>query len=128
MKKQAGVWIDHRRAVVVVVTKEGGDITEITSNIEKRVRVDGETSVEVGLKEDIRDRQYDNRLNTYYDQVIALIHQAEAILIFGPGEAKLELKKRLEHKGVKESSLILETTDKMTEHQIAAKVRGYFKH
>jgi stalled ribosome rescue protein Dom34 len=128
MKKQAGLWIDHRKALVVIMTDAGGDITEITSNIERHVRVDGETSVEVGLKEDTRDRQYDNRLNTYYDQVIALIHQSETILVFGPGEAKLELKKRLEHKGVKESSIILETTDKMTEHQIAAKVRSYFKH
>jgi hypothetical protein len=48
-------------------------------------------------------------------------------LIFGPGEAKGELKKRLESKGLGGRIVGVETTDKMTERQIAAKVRAYFQ-
>jgi hypothetical protein len=29
MKKQAGLWIDHRNAVIVIVTEEGEDITRL---------------------------------------------------------------------------------------------------
>ena len=36
-------------------------------------------------------------INDYYDRVIAVIRDAASILIFGPGEAKGELKKLLEH-------------------------------
>jgi hypothetical protein len=35
-------------------------------------------------------------LNIYYDAVTACIRDAESILIFGPGEAKGELQKRIE--------------------------------
>jgi hypothetical protein len=74
----------------------------------------------------VRDRQFGNHLNAYYDQVIAEIRGAESIHIFGPGEAKGELEKRLEHEGLKERVLAIETVDKMTDRQIAAKVREHF--
>ena len=47
------------------------------------------------------DNQLGNHLNDYYDEVIAVIRDADAIQIFGPGEAKGELEKRLETAGVK---------------------------
>ena len=90
--------------------------------MEKRVRFSGGTSAD-GLTEGARDRQLGNHLNNYYDQVIAVIRDADAIQIFGPGEAKGELEKRLEHAGLKARIFALETVDKMTDHQISAKVR-----
>ena len=123
MKKQAGLWIDHRKAVIVIVTDEEEEIKEIASNMEKHVRFTGGTSAEVGSTEDMRDREFGNHLNGYYDRVIAVLHDADSIQIFGPGEAKGELRRRLEHKGVKGHVLAIETVDKMTDRQIAAKVR-----
>ena len=38
MKKDIGLWIDHRKAVVVIVSDEGEEVKEITSNMEKHVR------------------------------------------------------------------------------------------
>jgi hypothetical protein len=49
------------------------------------------------------------------------------VQIFGPGEAKGELKKRLESKGFKGHILAVETVDKMTDRQIAAKVREHLR-
>jgi hypothetical protein len=49
-----------------------------------------------------------------------------SVQIFGPGEAKGELTKRLEHEGLKGHVLAIETVDKMTDRQIAAKVREHF--
>ena len=43
-----------------------------------------------------RQRALTGHLNIYYDAVIACIGDAESILIFGPGKAKGELKKRLD--------------------------------
>ena len=123
MKKQAGLWIDHRKAVIVIVTEAGEEIKEINSKMEKHVRFTGGTASEDGSTEDVRDRQFGNRLNSFYDKVVAVIRDADSIQIFGPGEAKGELKKLLEHQGLKGHILAVETMDKMTDRQIAAKVR-----
>jgi hypothetical protein len=126
MKKDIGLWIDHRKAVVVTVSDEGEEVQEITSRMGKRVRFASGDS-EDGSSEDMRDRQYGNRLNSYYDAVIAVIRGGDSIQIFGPGEAKGELKKRLESKGFSGRIVKLETVDKMTDRQIAAKVRDHFQ-
>ena len=125
MKSEIGLWIDHRQAVIVVVTDAGEETKRIISNMEKHVRFSSGSS-EDGSQEDVRDRQFGNHLNSYYAEVIAVIRDADAIQIFGPGEAKGELEKRLEHEGLKGRIVDIETADKMTDRQIAAKVRQHF--
>ena len=125
MKKQAGLWIDHRKAVIVIVTEEGEEIKEITSKMEKHTRFTGGTASEDGSTEDVRDRQFGNHLNSFYDGVIAWIRDVESIQIFGPGEAKGELEKRLKDKRFRGHILAIETVDKMTDRQITAKVREH---
>ncbi len=122
MKKGIGLWIDHRKAVVVLISHEGEKITEITSDMEKHVRF-AEGATMAGSAEDMRDRHFGNHLNSYYDAVIAVIRDGDSIQIFGPGEAKGELKKRLESKGLGGRIDSIKTVDKMTNREIAAKVR-----
>ncbi|MFZ0533584.1 MAG: hypothetical protein WAM09_10410 [Anaerolineales bacterium] len=126
MKSKVGLWIDHRKAVIVIVSDEGEETKQITSNMEKHVRYSSDAS-EDGSAEDVRDRQFGNRLNSYYDDVIACLREAESIQIFGPGEAKGELEARLEKEGLKGRIIEIETMDKMTNRQIAAKVRQHFQ-
>jgi hypothetical protein len=54
------------------------------------------------------------------------IRDAEFIQIFGPGEAKLELEKRLKHEELSGCIVTIETIDKMTDRQIEAKVWQHF--
>lgn len=132
MNKQVGLWIDHREVIIVILTDSGEEIKHITSNSGKHVRYSGSSHSKTpeGLKEvtseDQRDRKFGNDLNKFYDEVIAVIRDAEVIQIFGPGEAKGELEKRLEHEGLKAHILAIETMDKMTDRQISAKVRERF--
>jgi hypothetical protein len=125
MNKQVGLWIDHRKAVNVMITDEGEEVKKIVSGMEKHVRFAGQAA-EGGAGEDVSDRKFGNHLNTYYDQVVAVVRNADSIQIFGPGEAKGELEKRLESEGLKARILAVETVDKMTDRQIAAKVRERF--
>ena len=125
MKSEIGLWIDHRQAVIVVVTDAGEETKRIISNMEKHVRFSSGSS-EDGSAEDVRDRQFGSHLNSYYDEVIAVIRDADSIQIFGPGEAKGELEKRIESEGLKGRIVGIETVDKMTDRQIAAKVRPRF--
>src|SRR5512147_2921289 len=132
MKKEIGLWIDHREAILVILTDGGEEVRHITSNNGKHIRYSGSSHSKTpeGLKEvtseDQRDRKFGNQLNKHYDEVIAAIRDADSIQIFGPGEAKGELEKRLEHAGLKGHIVDIETVDKMTDRQIAAKVRERF--
>ena len=128
MSRNAGLWIDHKEAVIVF-TASNADSAEETkrmeSGMEKHVRYSGHAASE-GVAEDRRDQKHASELDQYYDDVIAQLKDVTSILIFGPGEAKGEFKKRLEHKGADERIVGVETTDKMTDNQIAAKVREHY--
>ena len=125
MKREAGLWIDHRKAVIVTVTGNGLETKQIQSNMEKHIRFSGRSS-EDGSAEDMRDRQFANHLSRFYDEVIAAIRDVESILIIGPGEAKGELVKRLERDEIGGRIVGFETVDKMTDRQIAERVRQQF--
>jgi len=126
MKRRVGLWIDHRKAVIVMIKDEQEELKKISSNMEKHVRFSSGDGSEDGSSEDVRDRKFGNHLNSYYDEVIAYIRDADSIQIFGPGEAKGELEKRIKHEGLKAHMSAIETVDKMTDPQISAKVRKYF--
>ncbi len=122
MKRDVAVWIDHRQAVIAAIAGEAEEINRLESKLEKRVRF----SASEGGAEDQRDRRFENHLHKYYDAVISRIRDAEAILLLGPGEAKHEFEKRLREKGLGGRIVGIETVDKMTDHQIAAKARERF--
>ena len=132
MKTTAGLWIDHRKAVIVVLSAEGEVTTEISSNVEQQPgRSEGSRSTTphepLQVKaDDSRERAFKGHLSQYYERVLAVIREVDSVLIFGPGEAKGELKKALVHAKFGGTLLALETTDHMTDPQIAAKVREYF--
>jgi len=130
MKTTVGLWIDRRKAVIVVVSDKGEETRQISSNIEKHIRPSSHTKASYGPQEipadDSHQRESTGHLNIYYDEVISRIRDAESILIFGPGEAKRELQKRIEREKLRGRIVGVETVDEMTDHQIAAKVRQYF--
>jgi hypothetical protein len=132
MNAQMGVWIDHRKATVVAITDQGEEMGLVISQVEKQRRRSGGSPLKGSYEsrqvpaDDIRQRAFTSHLNIYYDAVIACIRKAKSILIFGPGEAKSELKERLEKHKLGERIAAIETADKMTDRQIAAKVRVYF--
>jgi hypothetical protein len=127
MNRQVGLWIDHRETFLVFVGGGEGGTRRIESGMDKRVRFSGGNRPEEGAADDQRDRQFTAHINKYYDEVIAQIGDAESILLLGPGEAKGELRKRLVSKGLGERIVGVETVDKMTDRQIAAKVREHYR-
>jgi len=133
MRTKVGLWIDHRKAIVVSITDKGEEIGLIISKVEKQLRRSGDSPLKGPYESlqvpesDSRQKSFTGHLNIYYDAVIASIRDAEFILIFGPGEAKGELEKRLERNNLGGRIVGIETVDKMTGHQISAKVRQYFK-
>jgi hypothetical protein len=132
MKRKVGLWIDHRKAVIVFLAGEEEEMKLVRSNIEKQIRraagsrSGGPFESQAVQSDGRQQRAFTKHLNTYYNEVISCIRDAESILIFGPGEAKGELKKRLETEKLSGRIVGVETVDEMTDDQIAAKVRQYF--
>jgi hypothetical protein len=132
LRTEVGLWIDHREAIIVSLKGDSEETQLISSESGKHVKYSGSSHSKTpqGLKEvtseDGRDRKFGNVLNEFYDEVVTAVRGAETIQIFGPGEAKGELQKRLERAGLKEHVLAIEPADKMTDRQIAAKVRKRF--
>ena len=133
MKMTVGLWIDHRKAVIVTVSDKGEETKVIESMVEKQpgrfAGVRSTTSFEAQKvqADDSRERKFTGQLHGFYDEIISVIRDAGSILLFGPGEAKGELKKRLERDKLGARIKAVETEDAMTDRQIAAKIREYFQ-
>ena len=134
MPINAGVWIDRTKAVVVLLSDKVEETKRIKSDLEKKpvLAADGSRRKNAYtpndfVAEDKRERKATDRRNRFYDEVIACIHNATAILILGPGLAKGEFKKRIKAKKLRGRVEELETADKMTDRQIATNVREHFR-
>ncbi len=117
MHTSVGLWIDHKKAIVVFLTGENEEIKLLRSELEKPQQAP---------TDDIRQREWTQDLNRYYDEVILSLHAATTILILGPGEAKRELHKRLERKPQDKREITVATVGRLTENQVVAKVRQHF--
>jgi stalled ribosome rescue protein Dom34 len=133
MTKNIGLWIDHKKAIIVIQSEQGEDIQIIESGVGRHVHYRGAShpkspySAQYQQGDDQLDNKFTEQLNKFYEKVIDQLHGADAVLIFGPGEAKVELEKRIAHQKVNVPIVGIETTDKLTDRQIAAKARSYFQ-
>ncbi len=133
MTTNAGVWIDHHKAVVVLLTDDGQEMLQIQSDRGASARSP------VGLRpqnsympndfvtEGKREAMVTIQLNEYYDEVIACVRDAQAILIMGPGEAKGEFRKRIVSQKFRSHIAEMKTVAKLTDQQIADYVRQHFQ-
>jgi hypothetical protein len=125
MSHEVGIWIDHKRAVIVSASE--GLVTTQTLESEVEPHPHYSSQLDSGGEKKYEERR-GQHLDQYYDEVISQLGQPEALLIFGPGEAKLELKERLSRsKMLSERTVDLETTGKLTNPQIVAKVKEHFR-
>jgi len=125
MNKKVGLWLDHNKAVIVSIANNGEERKIITSDMEHYVRYSSNVPGD-GSAEDVRDRRFWNHLGEYYDKVIAHIGDAKSIQIFGPGEAKYELEKRLESEGMLDNIVSVDDAESLTDRQVAKRVRERF--
>lgn len=132
-KRRFGVWVDHEGAVIVTLIGKDIRTARLLSEVERHTRLSGGSrSATIYGPQDVasestHNRRFQNQLATYYEKLIGKLRDADELFIFGPGEAKKELKKALEkHKAYQGKTVGIEAADKMTEAQIVAKVRQRF--
>ncbi|MBU0740977.1 hypothetical protein KKA85_12135 [bacterium] len=133
MERKVGLWVDHRKAVIVTITPDGSTSKTLESEVEPRFHYSGgsRSSTTYGSQqagaEKTRDERHTRQLATYYARVISEIGDAGSVFIMGPGEAKQELRKRLEaSKDMAARIACVEPSDKLTDPQITARVKQFY--
>lgn len=130
--RNAGVWIDHRQAHIVGLSPGGHFTTVVFSNVEKHLERAGDSPMRGSYEaqqvpaDDRRQRALTGELNVYYDAVIEALRDYNQLLVFGPGEAKGELRARLLKKKQGGRVSAVQPADHLTDRQIIAKVQAYF--
>ncbi len=135
MKKQAGIWIDSTKAIIVTLDGKNESIKEIQSDLENRVYHDkeGDKGSFFGGQHIDSQKTFDERkkhqINTYIKNVISNVNEVDELYIFGPAETKTKLEKKIqEEKSTMAGKLkSVETADNnMTSNQIVAKVKKFY--
>jgi hypothetical protein len=129
-----GIWLDHREAYLIWVDENGeADVQHAEADypeegekpgraIAGRAGAYGAVAPHVHLEEKQR-----REAKRFYDKLFRAVRRAERIYIFGPGKAREELAKRLqEHKDFAGHIRAVESGEKMTHAQMAARVRDFF--
>ena len=124
MSHEIGIWIDHKKAVIVTLSAGHVSTKTLVSNVGPHTRYAG--SQEGGGEKKYEER-HSQDLDRYYDDVIRQLGEPDALLLFGPGEAKRQLKDRLGRSNVLSERIVaVESADKLTDPQIVAKVKAHF--
>lgn len=134
--KKVGLWIDHRKTVLVSMDGDPAAVRArtIESGVESRPRMGGGAGpatpygAQDASYEARRDRRHDHQLDQYYDRVIEAVSGANQVLVMGPGEARTEFAKRLRSSGtIARSRVTVIAADRMTEPQILEAVKQHFE-
>ncbi len=131
MFRKVGLWLDQRTAYLIW---DGSDkIHTIESNIRARTHYSGGIRIG-GTYNQARDSElrhndrYQHQLHEYFEKIVQAIKDAEAIYIFGPGEARMELENMLrKDKTLRDRVLKVEASDNLTEGQMRARVREFYQ-
>jgi len=132
MNEHAGVWIDHRKAIIVGLDGAEEQTQVILSHVEKHPERGGDSPMRGPYEarqvpaDDSRQRALTGELDRYYDLVITALRQYSSLLLLGPGEAKKELHARLVKAHLDARVRAVETSDKLSDRQIVARVRTFF--
>lgn len=129
MDRLVGIWIDHRHATIVSIRGRQATSETLRSTAESRVRLTGGSpttgsGIPDGVPESRRDARIALQLDRFYGEVIENIRDAARIRICGPGEARIELQKKIEQiKTLAPRLEAVEPCGKLTRAQFVARVK-----
>ena len=134
MKSYVGLWIDHVKAFIVTIKPDGEIVSEIIeSGVEPSIKSTGGGRTKTpyskgGVSVEKSQLKQQQQLKKFYEAIIKKISDADKIYLFGPGKAKKELNFEVnKNEAVASKISAIDAADKMTEPQMIAKVRNYYK-
>jgi hypothetical protein len=133
-KKQTGVWIDGKKAILVSLNQNDHQVQEILSHIEESQHHDKQAykGSFMGTHHLNHERTFEERkrhqVHSFLKEVITSLAGVTDLYICGPSELKTHLKTEVEADRALDNTLRgVDACEQMTEHQLVAKVRGFFE-
>ncbi|MEQ8910318.1 MAG: hypothetical protein RIC95_14055 [Vicingaceae bacterium] len=128
---KTGIWIDFDKAYIIELDKNKEGIKKIDSNIEHfHLHGGSRSKMAYGPQDNVSESKLlarnQQQQKSFYKTVINQINAKANIVVFGPAEAKVNLKKAiLNVQAFKDKNIPVEACDSMTENQMKAWVRNY---
>jgi|SRR5690606_1193506 len=129
--KKIGIWLDKRNALIVTLENNKENFKVVESNMDNyNVTANRHLG---GSQEIVKDIKYLERekhhFKAYFKEIIPHITDADALVLFGPAETYEKFAKELKenYKSISAKVKGTEKADSMTENQVKAWVRDFFK-
>ncbi len=133
MKKQIGIWIDSKEAIIINLGDEANNTIKIESNLENRIHHDkeGDKGSFMGSRHIDNETKFnerrENEMNHFLKEVMTKISDADEVFVFGPAETKLKLKHEMENnKTMQKKVACFAAAERMTANQMVAKVKEHY--
>jgi stalled ribosome rescue protein Dom34 len=119
----AGVWMDHQTALLITTEDHQGH-----GDYAVRKKIHSHGHAAHGSSEHTSNHKNKAEAEKFYKEIAQSLEQFHDILIFGPGKAQEELFNHLkENKHFHGRNLSIDSAGNITENQMIAKVRDFFK-
>ncbi len=120
--KNLGIWMDHSSAHLMEFTVDPIETTVIESQFQHNDKVES-----LSKSENLMHNKEQHQQSDYYKKLGAVIQNYESVVIFGPTDAKSELRNILkdDHRFAN-IKIEVQSADNMTENQEHAFVKDYF--
>lgn len=132
--KYTGVWIDKDKAHIVKIDNGNENFSTIQSEIEHfKAKGGSGQRFKSGPQDIIKDSKYlekeKHQSKQYFKNIVEYIKDTDALVIFGPAGTNEKFKKELDknYNALNTKVKDVVKTDSMTNNQIIAWVRDYFK-
>lgn len=130
---QTGIWIDSKKAVIITFKNKESNTKIIYSGVEGKNRVEGEGKEfgrfgnQFSTLEKKLEKKYQSEIIEYLKEVIKELESTDDLVLFGPAQVKIELKKLIEKdNNILKKLLDVVDADSMTDNQLVAWVRKYY--
>ena len=121
-KQQAGVWLDSHTAFII---DNSSDHTRNDYTIQHKVK--GNASHSGGSEHSMNNAKQSENLK-YFKSLSGFLLNYDEILVFGPGKSQEQFQNfLLEDAQFKNKQITIETADQLTDPQMIARVRDFFK-
>ncbi|WP_323789537.1 hypothetical protein [Psychroserpens sp.] len=132
--KHTGIWIDKDKAHIVTIENGVETFNTVLSNVDHFKPHGGSgTKLKGGPQNVVQDSKYLERekhqLKQYYNAIATEVKDTDALVIYGPADTNKKLSKELyeNHKSLSHKIKDVIKADSMTENQVKALVRDFFK-
>jgi len=132
--KQIGIWLDKEKAYIVSLENENETFQTVSSNIEHyNIHGGSGTRLKGGPQDVVQDSKYLERekqqLKQYFKAIAFHLKDTNALVIFGPADTNEKFSKELSenYKSLSEKIKDVKKADSMSDNQVKALVRDFFK-